>query len=149
MTDGLVVRRRIRAGAAFLFDAWTSPALLLRWWGPKGVKCTHAEVDARVGGAMRIANELPDGRTIWIHGRFLEVVPGERLVYTWRTEPSRVEADVQERVTVRFEARGEGETDVVVLHERIADEESRRGHEDGWEGCLDGLAAWTAQRGAS
>lgn len=140
MTLSLVVRRTIRASRGRVFEAWISPEQLLRWWGPKGVRCSHAEVDARVGGALRIGNALPDGSTVWILGEFLEVVPGERLVYTWRTEPGT--PDTREQVTVRFESRGDAVTEVIVVHERIADEATRRSHAGGWDGCLDGLEAW-------
>ena len=145
MTISLVVRRTIRASPTRLFEAWTTPELLVQWWGPKGVRCSHAEIDLRVGGQLRIANELPDGRTLWILGELLELVPGVRLVYTWRTEPARPEAGVEERVTVRFEARGDDETEVIVVHERIADEQTRSGHALGWEGCLAGLDTWSAR----
>jgi uncharacterized protein YndB with AHSA1/START domain len=138
MTLSLIVRRTIPASRARLFQAWITPAQLLRWWGPKGVRCSHAEVDARVGGALRIGNLLPDGSTLWILGEFLEVTPFERVVYTWHTEPALAGAG-DERVTVRFEARGEDETEVIVIHERIGDEARRAGHGLGWEGCLDGL----------
>lgn len=145
MTVSLVVRRTIRASAARLFQAWTAPELLVQWWGPKGVRCSHAEIDPRVGGRIRIANELPDGGTLWIVGEILELVPDARLVYTWRTDPPRIGAGDDERVTVRFEARGDDETEVIVIHERVADEETRSGHAAGWEGCLDGLASWSVK----
>lgn len=133
----LVVRRSIRATPARLFAAWTEPAHLVRWWGPSGVECTEAHVDLRPGGAYRIANRLPDGSTLWISGEFVSIEPPGRLVYTWRTGP----ANALERVTVSFEPRGEL-TDVTVIHERISDDTLRRGHEDGWIGCLDGLEAY-------
>jgi uncharacterized protein YndB with AHSA1/START domain len=136
-TVSLVVRRTIRASAARLFEAWTQPAQLLAWWGPKHVRCSGADVDLRVGGAYRIANELPDGRTLVIDGEFEVVEPPHKLVYTWRLGSGAAPA---ERVTVRFEPR-HGETEVIVIHERIADTTTRDGHELGWHGCLDGLAA--------
>ncbi len=135
-TPILVVRRRIAASAERLFEAWTTPAQLTAWWGPRGVRCVHADVDARIGGAYRIENALPDGRTLFISGEFLAVEPPRRLVYTWSIEPGSAEPEL---VTVRFEPCGE-ETEVVVLHERIASEAARKGHKEGWEGCLEGLA---------
>jgi uncharacterized protein YndB with AHSA1/START domain len=144
MTLALVVRRTIAAGARRLYDAWVSPAQLRAWWGPRGVTCSHAEVDLRVGGKLRLGNELPDGRTLWILGEFIEIVPGERLVYTWRVEPASEGSGEHERVTVRFEPRGPGATEVIVVHERIGSEPTRAGHEAGWDGCLDGLVAWVA-----
>ena len=135
MTDiALVVRRVIRAPAARVFEAWTTPSELLRWWGPRSVRCTAAEIDLRVGGSYRIANQLPDGRVLWIVGEFEEIVVPHRLVYTWRTQ----EGASLERVTVRFEPR-DGSTEVIVVHERIAEARTRQEHETGWRECLDGL----------
>lgn len=135
----LIVRRRIRAKPERLFEAWTTASELVAWWGPKGVRCTHAEVDARVGGQYRIANALPDGRVLWISGEFLDVVPPSKLVFTWKLEPGAAESEI---VTVRFEAHGDG-TEVIVIHERISNDAKRHEHQTGWEGCLDGLAALT------
>lgn len=135
----LEVRRLIPARPERLFEAWTTPAQLERWWGPRGVRCTRAEVDPRVGGVYRIGNELPDGRVVHIAGEFLVFEPPRRLVYTWQ-----LEGGAQERVTVRFEPR-DGGTEVVVVHEQIGGERERDEHERGWEGCLDGLAAFAAR----
>jgi len=136
----LITRRTIPATAERLFEAWTQPADLLRWWGPSGVKCTEARIDLRVGGAYLIANELPDGTSVVITGDFEVVEQPYRLVYSWRIDP-RIECS--ERVTVRFEPR-EGATEVVVIHERIANLALRDGHERGWRGCLEKLQMFLA-----
>jgi uncharacterized protein YndB with AHSA1/START domain len=130
----LVVRRTIAASPAFLFDAWTQPQQLVDWWGPAGVTCPHAEVDLRPGGALRIANLLPDGRTVWITGKFEKIDRPKLLVYSWQLG----EQEHVERVTVRFEPRGDA-CELIVTHERIVDATSRDQHETGWKGCLDGL----------
>ncbi len=137
----LVIRKTIRATPARLFDAWTQPAQLRQWWGPKEVECIDAQVDLREGGRYRIANRFPDGRVVWIAGEFERIEPPSRLVYTWRVEPS----EVSERVTVRFEGHDEV-TDVVVVHERIADPTARDVHEQGWRDCLDGLEAFVSSQ---
>ena len=131
----LTVRRLIRAPAQRLFEAWTEPAQLMRWWGPQGVICDVAEVDLRIGGRYRIANRFADGHVLWIAGIFEAIEPPNRLVYSWFVDAQQGEG---ERVTVRFEPR-DGGTEVIVQHERIADEATRRTHEFGWLGCLDGL----------
>jgi len=59
----LVVRRTIGASPERVFDAWTKPERLRLWWGPRGVTCTAAEVDLRVGGRYRIANQFPGAIT--------------------------------------------------------------------------------------
>lgn len=136
----LVVRRTIRAPATFLFDAWTQPERLTAWWGPANVECVAAQVDLRVGGHYRIANRFPDGTILWIAGEYLQIVRPTSLVFTWRLEQGD---DLGERVSVRFEARGDV-TDIVVAHERIANAALRDGHEQGWFGCLDGLATYAS-----
>jgi uncharacterized protein YndB with AHSA1/START domain len=131
----LIVRRTIRTSPERAFAAWTQPEHLRKWWGPKSVQCTDAEVDLRIGGSYRIANQFPDGNVVWISGEFERIDPPHMLVYTWRLDKSH---PGHERVTVRFETRGES-TEVIVVHERIADQATRAGHEQGWLGCLDGL----------
>jgi uncharacterized protein YndB with AHSA1/START domain len=132
----LVVRRTIRATPERLFDAWTRPEQLVEWWGPEGVTCIDPSVDVRVGGAYRIGNRLPDGSEIWIVGVFEAVERPHLLTYSWRLEGSDGEP---ERVTVRFEPRGT-DTEVIVTHERVANETLRDQHRQGWHGCLEGLA---------
>lgn len=134
----LVIRRTIHAPAEKLFDAWVEPAQLRNWWGPEEVTCGSAEVDLRVGGAYRIANEFADGRTVWISGEFKRITPPTELVYTWIVEDVTASP---ERVTVRFDAVG-GATEVTIIHDRIIDNQIRSSHESGWQGCLAGLAAY-------
>jgi uncharacterized protein YndB with AHSA1/START domain len=133
----LVVQRTIRATPEFLFDAWTKPEMLVKWWGPEHVTCAGAEIDLHVGGRYRIANRFPDGAIVWISGEFEIIERPHRVVFTWQIDT----ASAAERVTVRFDPR-DGVTQVVVCHERITSETARHGHEKGWEGCLDGLAAF-------
>ena len=136
----LTVRRTIRASTERLFDAWTQPEQLKRWWGPASVECIDAQVDLRVGGRYRIANQFPDGKVLWIAGEFESIERPKRLVYTWRVESAE---GPPERVTVTFEQR-DSETEVVVTHERIPTRAMRDMHEQGWFGCLDGLAEFVS-----
>lgn len=135
----LLVRRTIKATPARLFEAWTTPDQFVQWWGPEGVTCPGVEMDVRVGGAYRIGNRMPDGNEAWIGGTFESITPPDELVFSWKME----HADTPpERVTVRFEARDAGTTEVIVFHERLANEAAREQHKAGWIGCLDGLVAY-------
>jgi uncharacterized protein YndB with AHSA1/START domain len=134
----LVVRKMIRATPERLFDAWTRPEELKKWWGPQSVTCVDAVVDLIVGGRYRIANQFPTGDVVWITGEFEVIEPPSRLVYTWRLG---AEAGPSERVSVTFEPRG-ANTEVTVTHERISSIPVRDVHEQGWRGCLDGLAEY-------
>jgi uncharacterized protein YndB with AHSA1/START domain len=137
----LVVRRRINATREKLFAAWTQPELLVQWWGPQGIACPAAEIDLRVGGSYRIANQFPNGTVVWIAGVFEVIEPPDRLTYTWKLESQN---GPRERVTVCFEASGTS-TEVVVVHERIPDDSARTSHEHGWIGCLDSLVRYAEQ----
>jgi uncharacterized protein YndB with AHSA1/START domain len=139
----LVVRKTIRATPERLFEAWTRPDELKKWWGPQPVTCVDAAVDLTVSGGYRIANQFPNGDVVWITGEFEVIEPPKRLVYSWRlgtgTGPS-------ERVTVTFEARG-ANTEVTVTHERIPGIPVRDVHQQGWVGCLDGLDDYISEEG--
>ena len=134
----LVVRRTIRASAERLFAAWTMPEHFKIWWGPGPVVCSGIEIDLRVGGHYRIANQQPDGNIVWIFGEFVQVEPPTRLVFTWQLEGA---PPTPERVTVRFEAHDE-DTEIIIVHERIASDTIRQSHDESWRGCLDGLDAY-------
>jgi uncharacterized protein YndB with AHSA1/START domain len=135
MTEDVLTRRKIiKASPGRVFEAWTTPALLLKWWGPENVTCSHAEVDLRAGGAYRICNSHPDGRKTWITGVFELVRPPEELVYSWNIGMAGADGS---RVRVEFLDHPQG-TELVLRHERLPDE-VRGLHLQGWEGCLRGL----------
>lgn len=137
----LIVRRTIKSGADRLFDAWTQPEQLSVWWGPRSVRCVGATVDLRLGGRYRIDNELADGRRLSIEGVFTLIERPSKLAYTWNVLP---DGGGTELVTVQFDAKGPSLTEVVVIHERIATPLRRDSHDDGWNGCLDGLAHYVS-----
>ena len=89
----------------------------MKWWGPKGVTCPHAEVDLRPGGAYRIGNRHPDGSTTWISGVFELVRPPDELAYSWNIGLPGADGS---RVHVEFLDHPDG-TELVVRHERLSD----------------------------
>lgn len=136
MPPALQIRQHVQADRARVFAAWTDPDTIVRWWGPPGVTCSHAEIDLRVGGSFRLANEGPDGSTVWITGVYEEIDPPQRLVHTWAIEP--VGEQRVERVEIGFDER-DGGTDITITHSGIPTPDLRAGHQAGWTGCLDGL----------
>jgi uncharacterized protein YndB with AHSA1/START domain len=80
----LVVTRTFNAPAHIVFDAWTKPELLKRWWAPKpfGVLLFECEQDLRVGGAYRFAFGRDPKSPEVFTGRYLEIDPPSRLVLT-------------------------------------------------------------------
>jgi uncharacterized protein YndB with AHSA1/START domain len=99
----LVVTRTVNAPARIVFDAWTKPELLKRWWAPKsfGVSLFECEQGLRVGGAYRFAFGRDPRNPEVFSGRYLEVNPPSRLVLTQRYERMAHVGDVV--VTADFE----------------------------------------------
>jgi len=139
----LATRRFVPASPERVFAAWTDPKEVEKWWGPANVRCISAEIDLRVGGQYRIANELPDKAVIWIEGVYERIERPNLLVFTWRVG---AESSPTEIVTIRMTAQDRG-TEVVVMHERIESPAMGNQHLQGWEGCLDGLVDFLATDG--
>jgi uncharacterized protein YndB with AHSA1/START domain len=80
----LVVTRTIDGPREAVFEAWTDAELFRQWWVPKsiGVKLLSCEVDARVGGGYRLTFDNGTAEPIAFFGRYLEVTPPTRLVWT-------------------------------------------------------------------
>jgi len=95
-------------------------------------------LDLRPGGNYRFT--VGDGKNVWtIHGSYLEVRPPERVQFTWLWENDPIHGDAGDSVvTVDFEVRGAG-TQVLLTHEGLPSERSRKEHDQGWAGCLDAL----------
>jgi uncharacterized protein YndB with AHSA1/START domain len=80
----LVVRRTIDGPPDAVFEAWTDAELFRQWWVPKslGVTLLSCEVDARVGGGYRLTFDTGTAEPMAFFGRYLEVTPPSRLVWT-------------------------------------------------------------------
>ena len=79
-----VVTRTFNAPARLVFEAWTRPELLERWWVPKsiGMSLLSCEADVRVGGTYRFVFGRDASQTMAFFGRYIEVTPHSRLVWT-------------------------------------------------------------------
>jgi uncharacterized protein YndB with AHSA1/START domain len=107
----LVVTRAFDAPARLVFEAWTKPELFMRWWAPKsmGVPLLSCEMDVRTGGKYRLEFGQDASQTMAFFGKYLEVTPHLRLVWT-------NEEDANGAVTtVTFEEKG-GRT-LLIFHE--------------------------------
>jgi len=100
----VVVTRTFNAPARIVFEAWTKPELLKRWWAPKsfGVTLLSCEADVRVGGKYRFVFGHPASpQPMAFFGKYLEVIPNSRLV--WTNEEGGEGGQV---TTVTFEEKG-------------------------------------------
>jgi uncharacterized protein YndB with AHSA1/START domain len=81
-TDREIVMTRVfDAPRHLVFDAFTKPELLKRWFGPRGSSLVVCEVDLKVGGAFRFVLRSPDGKDMGMRGVYSEIVPPERSVH--------------------------------------------------------------------
>ncbi len=127
----LVITRTFAGPARIVFQAWTTPEILRRWWIPKasGMTFVRCEADVRVGGRYRFEFLHPAAPTpIAFFGRYLEVTPNARLVWT------NEESDPGSVTTVTFEEKG-GRT-LLVLHDLYPSKEALDAAFEGMEGGM-------------
>jgi uncharacterized protein YndB with AHSA1/START domain len=105
----LVVTRTVNGPARLVFEAWTRADLLERWWSPKSFPITllSCETDPRVGGTYRLKFGY-EGSTFEFFGRYLEVTPPSRLMWT------NDEGDAGEQITTVIFEETDGRTRLVV-----------------------------------
>src|SRR5215218_3694419 len=80
--EQILITREFDAPRHLVWRAWTTPALVRRWWsGPRG-EMTVVEMDLRVGGRWRYVMTAAEGHEVAFHGEYREIVPEERIVNT-------------------------------------------------------------------
>ena len=134
----LRMERTYRAPAQAVFDAWTSEEVLRRWFhAGHDWETPVAEVDLRVGGAVRVVMRNP--HTDNEHGGsgyYTEVDPPHRLAFTWIWD---VDPSTRQLIEIDFE-EADGVTTVRFTHRDLWNEQAVREHEDGWGKAFDNLA---------
>jgi len=145
----LVLTRTFAAAARTVFDAWTRPELVRRWWAPasRGVSIASCDADVRPGGQYRYVLRTEKGAEIAFSGTYSVVEPPTRLVYSQVFEAF---PDAPAEITVTFEEQAG--TTRLVAHERYPSREALEGAlasgmEDGARETLDQLAALVAELG--
>ena len=132
--------------------AWTDPAHMAQWWGPKGFTNPVCEIDVRQGGAIRIHMRAPDGTLYPMTGEFEEISPPERLVFTSVARDQDGNPLIEGHNTVTFEDVG-GKTKVTVLSRAVGvapiAPQMLAGMETGWTQSLEKLAALVERRGGA
>jgi uncharacterized protein YndB with AHSA1/START domain len=136
--SGYVVRieRTFAAAAEDVFDAWTSPEVMRRWFHcAPDWDTPEAEVDLRVGGKVRVVMRKPDGTEVEARGEYTLIDRPHRLVMSWTFHD---ETSNEQLIELTF-SESEGSTTVVLVNSRISTDERRRAQDWGWNGCLDQL----------
>jgi uncharacterized protein YndB with AHSA1/START domain len=129
MKTSITVSQHIKARREKVYHAWTT-----KWIGPEGLTVKKFSADVRPGGKWSL-QMAAEGENFATEGTYLEVIPNEKLVFTWDEEgPSNPIT----RVTVTFKDK-DGGTLVTVLHDRFMDEEQAEAHTEGWASMLQNL----------
>lgn len=128
----VVVKRVIKASPEDVFEAFTNPEIMTKWF--YGMEDGSVEVlnTLEVGGAYILNMISTDGKEYRHTGEYKVIVPPEKLVFTWNSDHAQDTV-----VTVHFRPAGE-HTEVTIEHEFLTDEE-RENHRRGWTMCLGNL----------
>jgi uncharacterized protein YndB with AHSA1/START domain len=127
--------RRIKAPPTRVWAAITQPELMIQWWSPDAGPTLSIEADVRPGGRFSVVFRLMDGSEHNPTGIYREVVPEEKLVFTWDLPGAR-----EPESLVTFLLRPiDGGTELTLIHAQLPDEAARDSHEAGWNGLLDKL----------
>ncbi|MFI5322575.1 MAG: SRPBCC domain-containing protein [Thermodesulfobacteriota bacterium] len=129
----VVVKKLIRAGRDEVFEAFTDPEIMTKWFYPFEGGRAEVKNSLRVGGQYSIIMFEAGGGMYEYTGEYRDIQPPERLVFTWNS--NHVQGTV---VTVTL-AVVDGGTEVAIIHDLLPTKEARKNHSKGWTGCLNNL----------
>lgn len=145
----IVITRFFDAPPEIVFEAWTNPEQLARWWGPEGFTNPVCELELRVGGNWRIVMRAPHGAQYPCRGVYLEIVAAKRLVFTNIAEDNEGRPVLDGLTIVTFEEEN-GRTKLTLRTRAVAvvpdAVEKLAGMDIGWSMSLDRLARELALR---
>lgn len=136
LDDVVRIERTFDAPAEAVFDAWTSPEVMRRWFHIEPDWATpEAEVDLQTGGKFRVKMRRPDGTEHVIAGRFTEIDRPQKLALTctFSDDPGT------EQLSELTFSESEGATTMVLVNRGMSSDERRDAQHYGWHGCLDQL----------
>ena len=140
----LEIKRFINAPRERVYRAWTDVEQLKQWFGPEKVQTRDIKADGRVGGEFRWDLVNSDGEEMTMRGEFRELQPNKKIVFTWQWQDDEDWQNHISVVTVELTDR-DGGTEVRLKHEKLPSEESRDGHNEGWNSALDKLERFVSK----
>ena len=142
----LSIKRHYAVPVEKVFKAWTDPQALKRWFGPSDDgEILVSETDLKIGGRYRIVMRMASGEQHRVGGVYREIVPNERLVFTWAWEST---PERESLVTVDLKRAGDG-TDMLLKHEQFFDEPARDRHQQGWNAVVERLGRYLLKQDQS
>lgn len=136
--SSLEISRTFKCSKRQLFDAWSSPTIMSRWFFADSNRCrdSDVEVDFRVNGAYSLVMYFESGDSSRIHGTYKEILRYTVIRFTWNS----VNATDSE-VELNFRELSPNRSELKLVHRLLPDETSRTLHGNGWELCLANLLA--------
>lgn len=140
--EQILIEREFDAPKHLVYQAYTRPELVQRWWHANRGEVTLVEIDLRVGGKWRYVMVTPDGTEVGFHGEYREIVPNARLVSTEMFEglPEGVSEDDAATVNTATFTETDGRTTFTLLIEaktkQSRDAIINSGMEDGLQDAL-------------
>ena len=139
----VTIQRRYNAPPEKVYGAWTHAEMIVGWFGPSDADqgSVKAMMDVRTGGRFTISFTHANGEYSEVSGVYKEVVPNEKLVFSWawHSTPER-----ESQVTILTRPAGNG-TLLTLKHEQFFDQAAADGHKNGWTGTLEKLAAYLGE----
>jgi len=124
-----------------VFQAWTDPEIVRKWWGNEEYRVTMIEIDLRVGGRYRWGlYHLPTQKDHIVSGEYLEIIPNSKVVCTWQWESM----DYANELMLDFKPNENG-TELTLNHIKFVDKALRDDHAQGWTGCFDRIGLLLAK----
>lgn len=137
-TRELLIERVLDAPRELVFQAWTDLDHVRQWFGPKDYPCTQMTMDVRPGGRWRCClTSIENGQQLWVGGVYRDIVPPERLAFTfaWEEEGERgLETLVEITLTERA-----GKTHMTFRQTPFQSDGERDGHRGGWTSAFERL----------
>lgn len=132
MSISLTINKTIKAPAEKVYQAWTDPDVMCRWFAPGPMTVAKIECDPQVGGHYEVHMQSEDGTSYITSGQYIELVRNEKLVFTWQWRDS----DLVTQVTVALRQLADETTELTLIHEGFVDQDACDEHAEGWNGCF-------------
>lgn len=148
----VTITRILKAPRALVWQAWTEPRHLKEWWGPEQFTTPRAEGEVKVGGTMHITMRGPKGspwdRDLPMIARYVEIVPGKKLVFENEPLGPNGEKLLEGLTTVTFADHPEGTLMEMTTSAKALTEGAvamLEGMEQGWRSSFEKLARYLAK----
>ena len=131
----LNINQEFNASASKLFNAWTNPELIAKWFAPGAMTVPEATSVLKVGGQYRVVMQNPDGEQFIVGGKYIEIDEPNKLVFSWKWEHGQITTKVE----VLISELESNKSKLELIHTEFVDQEDCTKHHEGWLGCLANL----------